>query len=80
MLDKVAQACDPHTQEVEAGGSGVQGHSQLHSEFQKSLGHMKSCLKNRTRAGELPQWGRGKPDNLSSIPRTFLAEGENQLT
>lgn len=34
----VLLACDPRTLEVEAGGSEeVQGHSQLHREFESSL-------------------------------------------
>lgn len=37
--------CYPSTQEVEVGGSGVQGQPQLHSEFKAILGHMKSSQK-----------------------------------
>lgn len=33
--------------EVEAEGSGVQGHPQLHSEFEASLGYIRSCLKKK---------------------------------
>lgn len=42
----VVHTCHPSAQEVEVGGSGVQGHSQLHSEFKAILGHMKSSQKN----------------------------------
>lgn len=34
-------ACDPSIQEVEAGGSGVQDHPQLHSEFKASLAYVR---------------------------------------
>jgi hypothetical protein len=33
----VVHTCDPSTQEVEAGGSEVQGYSQLHKEFDAAL-------------------------------------------
>lgn len=35
------QACHPCTGEVEEGGSGVQGHLQLHSELKVSLRHVR---------------------------------------
>ena len=35
-----------------AGGTGAQGHPQLHSRFEASLGYMKSCLKNKTSGKE----------------------------
>lgn len=41
----VTHACHPNTWEVEAGGSGVEGHSQLSNEFEASLGSMRPCLK-----------------------------------
>lgn len=34
--------------EEEAGGHGIQGHPQLHSEFEISLAYIKSCL-NKTK-------------------------------
>lgn len=34
----------PSSQEVEAGGSGVQGHLRLHSEREASLDLMRPCL------------------------------------
>ena len=36
--------CNPSIREVDTGGSEVQGHSQLHSEFKVSLGYMKPCI------------------------------------
>lgn len=36
----VTHACDPSTQEMEAGISGVRGYPQLHSEFKASLGYL----------------------------------------
>lgn len=41
-----------HTQNVlslgtEAGGSGVQSHSQLQSKFKAKLGYMRPCLKKK---------------------------------
>lgn len=38
--------------EKKAGGTGAQGHPQLHSRFEASLGYMKSCLKNKTNRKE----------------------------
>ena len=41
----------PGTWGKEAGGLEAQGHLQLHSEmneFEASLGHMRSCLKNQS--------------------------------
>lgn len=40
-LGMVARACDPSTREVEAGRSEVQGHPQLHSEFEANLDHIR---------------------------------------
>lgn len=40
-------ACNPMTLEVESGGSGVQGHPQLHEEIEASLGYMSPCLKSK---------------------------------
>lgn len=34
------------TQEVDAEGSGIQGHTQLHSKYEANLEHITSCLKN----------------------------------
>ena len=36
--------CNRSIRDVDIGGSGVQGHSQLHSEFKVSLGYMKPCI------------------------------------
>lgn len=47
-LDTEAYICNPNTREVGAGGgggSGVQGHHQLHSENGYSLGYRRPCLK-----------------------------------
>jgi hypothetical protein len=42
----VTHASKPSSQEVEVGGSKVQGQPGLHSEFQGSLGYIvRSCLK-----------------------------------
>lgn len=43
----VTHTCNSSTQEVEAAGSGIQGHPWLHSEFESSLGYVKLCLKNK---------------------------------
>ena len=45
--------CKPSTWEVEAGGSEVRGHPQLHSEFEASLGYIRASLKtgNKVRHG-----------------------------
>lgn len=40
----VAHTCIPSPREPKVGGSEVQGHSLLHSEFKDSLGYMKHCL------------------------------------
>lgn len=37
--------CNQNTWEVEAGGSEVQGHPWLHSEFEASLGYVRLCFK-----------------------------------
>lgn len=42
----VVPACCPST-EKKAGEAGVQGHPSLHSEFEATLGHMRSHLKNK---------------------------------
>lgn len=34
-------ACNPGTQEVEAGGPEIQNHSQIDSEFKAILGYMR---------------------------------------
>lgn len=38
--------CNPSTQQMEARGSGVQGHPWLHIDFEASLGYLSICLKN----------------------------------
>jgi hypothetical protein len=45
----VVQASDPSIWEVEARGSGVQGHPWLHIEFEVSLGYTTSCLKKENK-------------------------------
>ena len=45
--------CHPSTWEMEAGGSGVQGHPWLHSEFEASLGYMRPCLKTINSTGDI---------------------------
>jgi hypothetical protein len=42
----VGHALNPSTLEVEAR-SGVQGQTQLHSEFESSLGYRRPCLKSK---------------------------------
>jgi hypothetical protein len=52
----MAYACNPSTQEVEAGGSKVQANHGLHSEFQSSLSNlMRACLK-RPVTRDIAQW------------------------
>lgn len=43
----VVHACNPCTQEAEAGGQAVQGHNWLHSKFKTSLGYVRPCLKQQ---------------------------------
>lgn len=40
----VIDACNPTTLEIQTGGSGVQGQSGLHSEFETRLGYMRLFL------------------------------------
>lgn len=44
----VVHSCNPIIREVEAGGSEVQGHPQLHSKSEASLGYKRLCLKKNT--------------------------------
>lgn len=44
-----------HIGEVEAGGSGHQGHPQLHNGFKASLGYTRQCLKKQRIQCTLPQ-------------------------
>lgn len=44
QLCVVAHVCFPSAQEVEAGGSGIRGHPQLHSVFEAGQGYMRPCL------------------------------------
>lgn len=46
-LDAVVHACNSNTPEAEAGGSETQGHPQLHSYLEVSLGYMRPCFKKR---------------------------------
>lgn len=41
----VGHVCNTSPQEVEAGGSGIQGYLQQHSKFETSLVYMRPCLK-----------------------------------
>lgn len=41
----MAHTCAPSGLEIEAGGSGVEGHYQLCRKLEASLGYMRSCLK-----------------------------------
>lgn len=41
----MAPACNPRVSKVDRGASGGQGHIQLYSEFEASLGYMRPCLK-----------------------------------
>ena len=43
----VTQSCNPRTWEVKTGGSGFQGHSQIHSGLQTSLSYMTSFMLNK---------------------------------
>ena len=45
--DIEAHICNPRTQEVEVGGSDIQGHSKIHNEFKAMLGYMRSCLQRK---------------------------------
>ena len=48
-------ACNPRTQEAEAGGSGVQSHPWVHREFEANLNDMRSFIKKRKYG--LVDWG-----------------------
>lgn len=51
--------CYPNTPEVEAGGSEVQDHPQLHSHLEASLGYMRPCLKRgEWKHGDILAFGR----------------------
>jgi hypothetical protein len=41
MQDMMAQICNPRTWDVEVGGSKVQAHSWLHSNFKARLEYLK---------------------------------------
>lgn len=43
----VVQACNPSIREEEAGESEAEGHPELHSEFEASLGCMRLYLNNQ---------------------------------
>lgn len=45
--DIEAHICNLRTQGVEVGGSEIQGHSKIHSEFKGMLGYMRSCLQRK---------------------------------
>lgn len=47
IMGAVLNTCNPSTQEVQAGGSGVQSQSWLHSEVEASLSYMTHCLKSK---------------------------------
>jgi hypothetical protein len=42
---RVAHICNYRTWEVEIGGPGIQGHSQLHGKSEATLGYTRPCLK-----------------------------------
>lgn len=44
-VDVETHTCHPSTGDVDAGGSGVEGHSWLHNELEASLGYIRLCLK-----------------------------------
>jgi hypothetical protein len=49
LVDKLAIVVyiyHPSTKKAEAEGSGVQGHRQLHGDFEASLGYIKPRLKS----------------------------------
>lgn len=57
----------PSSEGLEAGGSEVQGHSQLHRKFEASLGYTRSCLKTKqntlnkqTGIVSLCPWGKSR--------------------
>lgn len=46
LKECASQVCYPGTCEVEAGGSRVQSHPQLHSKFKAALGYVSPSFKN----------------------------------
>lgn len=61
----VTHACNTNTQEVKAGGLGVQGHLWLHSMFKASLAYTKPCLNKEKRKGEEEGWSGGGKEKRS---------------
>lgn len=64
-------ACNSNTQEVEGGGSEVQGHPQLHSEFKASLGYIKPYLKIKRRRKEKRVGGVRRGEGKTSVFQIF---------
>lgn len=46
----VLHACDPSTQEVDTGGSEVQGHPEPYNKHKASVGYMTPCLEKAKQA------------------------------
>lgn len=44
----MVHSCNSRMKEVEVRRSQVQGHPQLHNQFEASLGYMKSCFKKKS--------------------------------
>lgn len=63
--------CNPSTQEVEVGQSGVQGHPRKHSTFEASLDYLKPCLKTTTMKFKLSKMCRGKLGWAHSVLALF---------
>lgn len=52
-------ACNPSTGDVEEGEPGVQGHPQLHSEYESNLRNRRPCLNKQ----EKEEAGRGSDND-----------------
>lgn len=49
----VVHVCNPSTEEIEAEGSGVQGHPPVHNELETSLYYMRLWRKRKKGGGEV---------------------------
>lgn len=64
-MDSRACDCEPSTEEVKAGISGVTGYPEIHSEFKANLGYMRLHLKITTQTRPPQNQSIGKHPWLS---------------
>lgn len=63
---------NPNTQETGTGGLGVQGHPQLRTEFEASLGYVILCLKTKQKGKRRSQTASSKPPNPKEKQRKTI--------